>query len=476
MSDTSGNCDAFSLSKRVIVSTPVQSAKQTRRMRSAMLLASVVTLASVTLLVHLRGVKAYIPNSYHQHHHNSATISESKRDSRSIMITSPMGAFQQLQADASSSSSSSSSQLTMSSPLMSDHTTPDEFELHVGRALDVLRKDYPSILTDYPNYSIYSDNIEFCDPAQVKLHGLRKYRAAFDVLHAVVKFFYCPSKSSLTFRLCHDKARNNIRVHWNAILVPREIFGGSRTIAHVDGISVYELDAATGQIDQHRIEQLLYNDSPVQPKEGVVALLTLQRPPAGVVIPSFIQQTDANTIFEFTSLPSNRNPLAAAQKSNQPNSLFAMEAEQQQPDDIHQQHDGVDLAALELKNKSRKKFGLKPLSPTEFLELQVAVQELTETRQEQHTAAAAAKAAATKNQAQQKSQPSILDKWLGGVLTETCESNWDCERPQICCDFGFQKRCCSSGSPVGLQYARIPVYAGSVYPPGSGPQDDPRNY
>ena len=150
-----------------------------------------------------------------------------------------------------------------------------------------------------------------------------------------------------------------------------------------------------------------------------------------------------------------------------------MEAEQQQHHDDSQQHDGIDLVALELKNKSRKKWGLEPLSPAEFLELQAAVQNLAMTRQEEHTAAA--KTAAEK-QAQQKSQPSFLDKLFGGVLTDTCESNWDCERPQICCDFGFQRRCCSSGSPVGLQYALIPVYAGAAYPPGAGPQDDPRTY
>ena len=49
---------------------------------------------------------------------------------------------------------------------------------------------------------------------------------------------------------------------------------------------------------------------------------------------------------------------------------------------------------------------------------------------------------------------------------DTCETNYDCERPQVCCDYIFTKKCCTSGNfvisnqPV-LKYAPIPVYGGS---------------
>ena len=39
----------------------------------------------------------------------------------------------------------------------------------------------------------------------------------------------------------------------------------------------------------------------------------------------------------------------------------------------------------------------------------------------------------------------ILGKIFGGVLKNGCESNFDCERPQVCCDVGFKKICCSNG-------------------------------
>jgi hypothetical protein len=41
-----------------------------------------------------------------------------------------------------------------------------------------------------------------------------------------------------------------------------------------------------------------------------------------------------------------------------------------------------------------------------------------------------------------------------------CESNYDCQRPEVCCDFHFTKQCCSSGimaRELTLQYATVPV-------------------
>ena len=80
-----------------------------------------------------------------------------------------------------------------------DHEEP--FELHVGRALDTLRSDYPRILTKSPNFSIYDPTIEFVDPSGVKVHGLRQYKGAFAALHALIQVIYCPARSSISYRL-----------------------------------------------------------------------------------------------------------------------------------------------------------------------------------------------------------------------------------------------------------------------------------
>jgi hypothetical protein len=277
--------------------------------------------------------------------------------------------------------------------------------------------------------------------------------------------------------MCYDKARQNIRIHWNVQVVPREIFGGSRTTAHVDGISVYEMDRHTGNITQHRIERLLLNDRPVLPKEGVIA--RLRREQNTVTVPSFIQEssTDSassppNTVLNFQLLPAGTRPSS---------SLFALEASEgdgsssSSNSDTNNKYPDLDWDAYELKNKSRKKFGLKALTPEEFLELQENVKAMAAQQQQLQQAATATSVPKSKK------SPGFFEKIMGGLTPaiNTCESNFDCERPEICCDFGFQKRCCMSGTPVGkLQLVPVPVTieGNTGYPRGQGPGDAPRNF
>ena len=42
----------------------------------------------------------------------------------------------------------------------------------------------------------------------------------------------------------------------------------------------------------------------------------------------------------------------------------------------------------------------------------------------------------------------IFQKLFGDALEDTCASNYDCQRPKVCCDMGFKKMCCSSGMRV----------------------------
>merc|ERR1712176_396188 len=66
-----------------------------------------------------------------------------------------------------------------------------------------------------------------------------------------------------------------------------------------------------------------------------------------------------------------------------------------------------------------------------------------------HAAAAAANAAEMSAKAKKtQKQPGFMEKIFGSVLKDTCESNFDCERPEVCCDFGFKKMCCASGTPI----------------------------
>jgi len=49
---------------------------------------------------------------------------------------------------------------------------------------------------------------------------------------------------------------------------------------------------------------------------------------------------------------------------------------------------------------------------------------------------------------------------LANQFEDTCETNFDCVRPEVCCDFGYKKMCCSSGrmaQNLQLEYATIPI-------------------
>jgi len=354
-----------------------------------------------------------------------------------------------------------------------------EFELSVGHAMDILRDDYPVILTSNPDFSIYDPNLELIDPSGVHLHGVNNYKAAFNLMHVLVGLFYCPERSGLTFRMCFDKARQNIRIHWNAQVIPKAIFGGYKTTLHVDGISVYEISRYTGNITQHRIERLVINDNAVAPENGVFAAMrgvAIQSNLEGVPvfnfgIPDMADSVDShNHVAPFQNFaPLSRSVLFSRRVDDETmttSQLTAMESSSFEGN--------IDWEALEKKNLARKKFGLAPLTPEEFMDLQEQVKELD--HQQQQRAAAAAAEMAEKKAKEEDS--GFFKKLFGEVLSDTCESNFDCERPQVCCDFVFKKMCCSSGMRIldvppksrQGQLAEIPVVAnpGPDYPPGYG--------
>jgi len=335
-----------------------------------------------------------------------------------------------------------------------------EFEMEVGKALDVLRSDYPQMLTQLPDFSIYDQNLVIVDPAGVTMKGLKNYRQAFRLVHSVVKLFYCPEKSLLTFRLVYDCARNNIRVSWNVEVVPKVIFGGERQMLHVDGISVYEIKRSDGKVSKHRIEHIIINDKPVAPKQGLWSALERQAD-ADCSIPVFYKTTSTpsltraasktkNTVLEFTVGPNKSrgqkslfNNADAADTVPSTN-LFMYESASSGNDDILSlEYPNLDVNAFQSKNRVRIKFGVDPLTPEEFLEVQAQIQEMELQTQN-------AERQRQEDQVAPQKKGGFFKNIFGDILENTCETNLDCERPEICCDFGAKKMCCSSGAFVGM--------------------------
>jgi hypothetical protein len=299
-------------------------------------------------------------------------------------------------------------------------------------------------------------------------------------MHAIVQVFYCPERSGLQFRMCYDTARQNIRVSWNTEVVPKAIFGGVRTTLHVDGISVYEISRESGLITQHRIERLVMNDTPVQPQQGIFALLRNEHDES---VPVFSNYVGCN-IAEFRN-PQQATSLLFTSSQDDPTSMTTMravsaEGDSQEADtptnSIHppphrqdSSYPNLDWEAFDRKNASRKKFGLGPLTPEEFLEAEAQSQQLAS---QQRQRAASASAAAEMAKRGQSRQQGFLERLFGDIIPQACESNFDCERPEICCDFGFKKICCASGTMVGnqrLEPAFVPVPV-EIYPPDQDPR------
>lgn len=327
-----------------------------------------------------------------------------------------------------------------------------EFEINLGRAVDTLKRDYPKLLTHDPEWNIYHSNLDVIDPTGVSLHGLSNYRRAFSFIHAVVYMFYCEEKSGLTFRTVYDWARKCIRVSWNVELVPKAIMGGTRNTLHVDGISEYYLDRSSGLITEHRVSHLLINDQAVRPENGVFHALAEMSPvnPDGVPVffgTELLDQKNTNEMMKLNFQTWNPLTNLLLQGKSSSSSLFSNPNEQamQLPENTNgintDSQVPYDRDALQRKNASRKKFGLPPITPEEFIKIEEEVRAMDDMNKKK-----AAYLAEKLSQSRKKEEKdSFLSNIFGGVLKNGCENNFDCERPQVCCDVGFKKICCSNG-------------------------------
>lgn len=245
------------------------------------------------------------------------------------------------------------------------------------------------------------------------------------------------------------------------------IYGGTRNILHVDGISEYYLDRESGLITKHKVSHLLINDQPIRPENGIFNALAEMSPVDPEGVPVFFRgaedaastnqaertrklsgrgrrlKWEDMTHVKFqtwnplrrpagggTSLFSNPNE-SAMDLPNQ--SDMNMNGEQQVP---------YDRDALQRRNASRKKFGMRPLTPEEFVVIEEEVRAMDSMNKKK--AAYLAERLAQEQQSSRKKE-GLLERMFGGALRNGCESNFDCERPEVCCDVGFKKICCSNG-------------------------------
>ena len=337
------------------------------------------------------------------------------------------------------------------------------------------------MLTKSPDFTIYDENIEVVDPKGITLHTLKSYKTSFTFLHMLTKVFYTPEESSLTFRLIYDQARKNIRVSWNAVLIPRSLYGGVRNKLHVDGISVYEIHRGSGLIYQHRVEHLLINDAPVEAPQGIFSAIATQAQagPDAEGIPVWNVNHSVTAVTPGNLLEFKTKNHYFSSPSTTTTSLFSSTDAPSDNTNGDFQHPLFDQKEFDLKNASRKKFGVKPLTPAEYVQIEEKVKEMEVAqilKQEQIQLVKQQQMEIAKKEA----KSNLLGKMFGNILRDTCESNYDCERPEVCCDLGFKKMCCSSGMkvfdmPPALEMIPIKVIADDGKYPKGGPDGDGMN-
>ncbi|KAL7495012.1 hypothetical protein ACHAWT_003746 [Skeletonema menzelii] len=220
-----------------------------------------------------------------QHNSNMAaalsTISKSSSTSRirnsSTLLPFPLLESSTVEKEQISLPGSSDSNNNLSPFLQEMVDEQRELQMNVGKAMDTLRKDYPYILKRAPDYSIYHENISLqASDGQIQLSKLTSYKKALGLVRSALSLVYDPDKSIIQSRMVYDPTRTELRVSYNAMLVPK-IMGVTGRTVHVDGISVYSFDLSAsrdregnknegaGKIREHRIEKLLVNGAAMQP-------------------------------------------------------------------------------------------------------------------------------------------------------------------------------------------------------------------
>jgi len=405
--------------------------------------------SSRTLRTELRR-RAYARAALRNHHHSFGftRILTSDRSNPLYVATEELADLEEeLYGPLSSDPDLEDNHESSESPIESISNNRQEYQMNLGRALDVIRQDYPDLLLKAPDYSLYHEDIEVIDPAGMTLHGLSNYKKSFQFVHSIVKFFYSTEHSGLNFRLFYDFARDSIRVSWHATLAPKQLYGGIDNKLHVDGVSVYKIDRKSGLVKSHTIENLLINDSPVEAPQGIFHALRHEVvSPLGVPVGPTLGLV-GETSQQFTK----NNPLTnddgisniMAMASNLSSSSGEENSDQE----------------FERKNASRVKFGLKPITREAFNEIENTVRAQADAVLQNYRTPAELRAK------KQEKDYGFFGKLFGESLPDTCITNDDCERPNVCCDLIVKKICCSSGATIstGLSHneqmavVRVPI-------------------
>jgi len=342
---------------------------------------------------------------------------------------------------------------------------PSVFKLNQGRAIDILRHDYPRLLTNKPDLTIFTENVELHDPSGKRLSGKSQYDKVFDMLRFLRRTTM--QDAEVTYRVVVQDER--IRVRWSCKLWMRDPAlgltavpgSGKPALVHLDGVSNYDLDT-DGKIKKHTLEDIVMRGKEDMPAVNLgFAWPTPRLATPEMAIP-FFRQLDDSLSMSALFMGLNTKP--------------QQQQQQQQP-----ASDGSE-AAKRLSRRlpyigRRHRSGPAPQMLAGESPLERAARERADDAEKARRLAELRAPEATSKKG------GGFFSAMKGTLPQQCETSYDCERPEVCCDLLFGSVCCSGGlmipttdPKVSLQRQAIPIpidndgpaAPGGIPPPGAG--------
>eukprot|EP00325_Prymnesiales_sp_UTEX-LB-985_P013177 CAMPEP_0174754622 /NCGR_PEP_ID=MMETSP1094-20130205/105831_1 /TAXON_ID=156173 /ORGANISM="Chrysochromulina brevifilum, Strain UTEX LB 985" /LENGTH=422 /DNA_ID=CAMNT_0015960501 /DNA_START=29 /DNA_END=1297 /DNA_ORIENTATION=- len=306
---------------------------------------------------------------------------------------------------------------------------PSEFQINVGHAINTLRHDYPVMFTQKPDLSIFTKDVQLWDPSGKRLSGITQYSRVFDLLIFLRRTTM--QDAQVTYRLV--VADEKIRVRWSAKLWMRDpalgltkTVTGEPAVVHLDGVSNYELDHE-GRIRRHRLENIvLRGQEEMEPVTLAFAWPVARIATPTAAVPFFRSLDRAYSLFATSQQPAQtlHHPLQARVGADTSRSR----APKMSADDVETPMQRAARERAEDADRARRLREMRSPAP----------------------------------------QGKAEREGLFGAFSmpQPCDTSYDCERPEVCCDLLFGSVCCSAGlmtpvrdTPPGgmLQRQAIPI-------------------
>ena len=363
----------------------------------------------------------------------------------------------------------------------------NEYQLNLGKAIDTLGRDYPHMLHAAPDFSIFSENVVLSSAGKkYTVEGMERYMRVYDVLRFIRNTTMVDDEVGARITV----SDGTIRVRWTAKLAMTAPFAAlpglstrdesGRPVVFVDGVSAYELNA-TGFVYRHRLENVVVTPPELQ---GAVDLALFSWP-GGFSPP--VAATFLPTVGKPARLDIRRMDalaISGGRAAATAGVAVALPADVK-ASALPAEHVRIDASAVVATagavEKARAGAGPRARAPVATA-AETPMERAARERQEDAEAAQrlrelrSPQAAASDGKQRGSFFSNIFSAMPDTSPPQSCESNYDCESPLVCCDLVFASICCSSGMMIGpprrepqlqRQAIPIPVEAGDA-PPRDG--------